>query len=320
MRTSIPDEEGNVVTSAHMRSRTMRASALTGALLIAAGVLAACSSPSGASGAPSAAAGGGATLDRIKAAKSVKVAFANEQPFSYDEGGKLTGATPSLLREVLKEQGVENLEGVLTEFSALIPTLQSGRVDIISAGMFINPTRCKEIIWGNPEYQTGEAFVVKKGNPKNLKSFADIAANKDVKVAVLLGSEEVEFADIAGITKDQQVVVPDYATGVSSVQAGQADAVIQLTISLRPLFERTNDPNLEFVYLDEQPKNKDGKTITSYGGTGFRKEDTGLRDLYNAGLKKLRDSGKQLEIMSAFGFTEQDLPPADLTSDTICAG
>ena len=300
---------------------------MVGALIVAGSLLAACSSgPSGAtagaSAPASAAASGGATgtLDRIKAAKSVKVAFANEQPFSYDEGGKLTGATPALLAAVLKEQGVDNLEGVLTEFSALIPTLQSGRVDIISAGMFINPTRCKEVIWGNPEYQTGEAFVVKKGNPKNLKSFADVAADKTAKVAVLLGSEEVEFADIAGITKDQQVVVPDYATGISSLQAGQVDAVIQLTISLRPLFERTNDPNLEFVYLAEQPKNKDGKSITSYGGTAFRKEDTALRDLYNVGLKKLRDSGQQLALMSTFGFTEEDLPPADLLSDKICAG
>jgi polar amino acid transport system substrate-binding protein len=290
-------------------------------VLVLAALASACTAGTPApSGSAVGASSGSDTLTRVKAAKAIKVAFANEAPFSYNEGDKLTGATPALLGEVLKEQGVETLEPVLTEFSALIPTLQSKRVDVISAGMFITPVRCEEIIWGNPEYQTGEAFVVKKGNPKNLKSFADVAADKDSKVAVLLGSQEVEFADIAGITKDQQVIVPDYPTGISSLQAGQVDAVIQLTISLRDLYERTNDPNLEFIYLDEQPKNAEGKEITSYGGTGFRKEDTALRDLYNDGLKKLRDSGRQLEIMSEFGFAEEDLPPADLTSNEICAG
>jgi polar amino acid transport system substrate-binding protein len=93
-----------------------------------------------------------------------------------------------------------------------------------------------------------------------------------------------------------------------------------LTISLRDLFKRTNDPNLEFVYLDEQPKNAEGKAITSYGGIGFRKEDAPLRDLYSEGLKKLRASGRMLEIMKSFDFAEEDLPPADLTSEQVCAG
>jgi polar amino acid transport system substrate-binding protein len=259
-------------------------------------------------------------MERISTDKVVRVAFSNEAPFSYTEGDKLVGSSPSLLQEVFQEVGVERMEGVLTEFSALIPTLQSGRADVIGAGMFITAVRCEEILFGNPEYQTGEAFLVKKGNPKNLHSFADIANNPDVKVAVLLGSQEVEFADLAGISKDQQVVVPDYPTGVSSLQAGQVDVVIQLTISLRDLYERTNDPNIEFVYLDEQPKNADGQPITSYGSSGFRKGDEDLRDLYNKGLAELRASGRQLEIMSEFGFTEEDLPPADLTSDTICQG
>ena len=280
------------------------------------------SAPSGAaSEAPGASdPSGSATLDRIRAEGKIKVAFSNEAPFSFDDNGKLTGSAPELMREILKEQGVETLEPSLTEFAALIPALQSGRVDVIGSPIFITPVRCEAILFADPEYQTGEAFVVKKGNPKNLKSFADIAANKDVKVAVLLGSAEVEYAKIAGITDDQQVVIPDYPTGISSLQAGQVDAVIQLTISLRDLFKRTNDPNLEFVYLDEQPKNADGKTITSYGGIGFRKEDAALRDLYSAGLKKLRASGRMLEIMKGFEFEEEDLPPADLTSDEVCAG
>ena len=277
--------------------------------------------PTGAaSGAPSSdGSSGSPTLDRIRAEGKIKVAFSNEAPFSFDDNGKLTGSAPELMREILKAEGVATLEPSLTEFAALIPALQSGRVDVIGSPIFITPVRCESILFADPEYQTGEAFVVKKGNPKNLRSFADIAANKDAKVAVLLGSAEVDYAKIAGIADAQQVIIPDYPTGISSLQAGQVDAVIQLTISLRDLFKRTNDPNLEFVYLTEQPKNAEGKSITSYGGIGFRKEDAALRDLYSAGLKKLRASGKMLEIMKGFDFAEEDLPPADLTSDEVCA-
>jgi polar amino acid transport system substrate-binding protein len=263
---------------------------------------------------------GGSTLASIKSSGIIRVGFANENPFSYvDASGKLTGSAPALLQAVFKDIGVTRLEGVLSDFGALIPSLQSNRVDIVGAGMYITPVRCQQILFGNPEYAAKFAFVVKKGNPKNIRSFADLAKNPSAKISLVVGGTENVYADSAGVAKDQRVAVPDYQTGISALQAGQVDVADGVALTMRTLVKLTNDPNIEYVELSEQPKNADGTTTVFYGSSGFRQQDKDLRDLYNAGLAKLRASGDQLKLMAPFGFAEEDLAPVDLTSDAICS-
>ncbi|KRB29676.1 ectoine/hydroxyectoine ABC transporter substrate-binding protein EhuB [Mesorhizobium sp. Root172] len=270
--------------------------------------------------APFAAKAAQTTFDKIKSTKVVQVAFGNEAPFAFKAAdGTLTGSEPEILREITKAIGVEKLEGVLVDFASMIPSLVAGRVDLIGAGTWIRPERCKQIIYSNPTYTTGEAIWVAKGNPKNLRSFKDIAANKDVRCALLLGSAEIGYADIAGIAKEQQVVLPNYDTCIAALQAGRVDCAIQLTLSARSLYSRLNDANLELVTkLTEDPIDENGKPVRNYGATGFRKEDTELCEFYNTELAKLRASGRQLELMAPFGFLEEDLPPPDLTAEELC--
>lgn len=260
------------------------------------------------------------TFERIKSTKVIRVAFGNEAPLAFKgANGTLTGAEPEILREITKGLGVEKLEGVLVDFASMIPSLVAGRVDLIGAGTWIRPERCRQVIYSNPTYTTGEAIWVAKGNPKNLRSFKDIAANKEVKCALLLGSAEIGYADIAGIAKEQQVILPNYDTCVAALQASRVDCAIQLTVSARSLHARLKDPNLELVTaLKEDPIDQNGKPVRNYGATGFRKEDTELRDFYNAELAKLRASGRQLELMAPFGFVAEDLPPVDLTAEELC--
>ena len=62
-----------------------------------------------------------------------------------------------------------------TEFGSLIPGLNSQQFDVVSAGMYINPSRCEQVLFSDPEYQMLDAFIVRKGNPKNLHTYEDIA-------------------------------------------------------------------------------------------------------------------------------------------------
>ena len=41
---------------------------------------------------------------------------------------------------------------------------------------------------------------------------------------------------------------------------------------------------------------------------------------YNDHLAELKESGEFLEIISEFGFTEEEVPPAELTADELCEG
>jgi polar amino acid transport system substrate-binding protein len=305
------------------RSSIRRRGRILGLVVLLAMLATACQSGSvatpGASGAAPAA--GGSVLNRIKADKAVRVGFANEAPFGFASAdGKLTGEAPEILRSYFQSIDVTNVEGVLTEFGSLIPGLQASRFDVIGAGMFIRPARCEQISFADPEYQIGEAFAVKKGNPKNLKSYKDVASNKDAKFGGVSGSAEVEYADAAGIPKDRQVSFPDGPTAFAGLQAGRVDVVSLTTLSIRDLLTKTNDAGLEYQILSEQPLTKDGKTAVGYGAMGFRKADTDLRQGYNTWLAGAKTSGAILQILGPFGFAAEDIAPATLKAEELCKG
>jgi polar amino acid transport system substrate-binding protein len=103
----------------------------------------------------------------------IRVGFANEAPYGYaTPDGKLTGESPEVVKAVLAKIGIPQVDGVLTEFGSLIPGLLAGRFDLIAAGMFITPKRCAQVQFSEPTYGIGQAFLVKKGDPRGSKTTA----------------------------------------------------------------------------------------------------------------------------------------------------
>ena len=256
------------------------------------------------------------TLEKAKREGFVTVGFANEIPYAYSTpDGKLTGEAVEVARAVLKRMGINEMNGVLTEFGSLIPGLKAKRFDIITAGMYITPKRAAEVAFANPEYSIGEAIAVKKGNPKQLRSYKDIAADPSHKIAVMSGAIEIEYLEKTGVKKEQMVLVPDQPSAIAALQAGRADAVTMTGPSLQAVLESVKDPNIERVMDFTQPE-IDGKSVRGYGAAAFRKEDEDFVKAYNAELEKLKESGELLEILKPFGFTEQELP-GDKTAEEL---
>ena len=86
------------------------------------------------------------TFARIKKEGVVRVGFANDIPYGYKTPeGKLTGEAPEIARKVLAKMGIHKIEGIFVEFGSLISALKAGRFDMIAAGMFILPERCREM-------------------------------------------------------------------------------------------------------------------------------------------------------------------------------
>lgn len=255
------------------------------------------------------------TLERIQREGIVRVGFSNEAPFAFASAEGVTGEAPEILRAALAGAGVEQLEGVLTEFSSLIPGLVAGRFDVIGAGMFVRPSRCEQVDFGDPEYELGEGLAVAAGNPLGLGKLQDFI-DTGAKLGAITGGAEVEYADIAGIPKDQQVIFPDGPTAIAGLQAGQVDAVMLTTLSISDLVAKSGDPNIEFVEMTEQPVDADGNPAVGYGAMAFRKEDDDLRLLYNERLAELKASGELLEIWAPFGFTEAEM--TDVKATDIC--
>ena len=93
------------------------------------------------------------------------------------EEGTVSGAAPDVAREIFKRLGVPEVVASISEYGAMIPGLQAGRHDAVTAGLFMKPERCAAVAYSEPVLCDAEALLVKKGNPKGFASYADIAAD-----------------------------------------------------------------------------------------------------------------------------------------------
>lgn len=147
------------------------------------------------------------SLESIQDSGTVEVGFANESPYAYEEDGELKGAAVDIATAVFAELGVDNVEGKLSDFGELIPGVQAGQFDVVTAGMAINPERCENALFGEPEMVYGEGLVVEAGNPLSIESYEDIADNPDVTVVVMEGATEIEFLKSEGVDDDQLLLL-----------------------------------------------------------------------------------------------------------------
>jgi polar amino acid transport system substrate-binding protein len=254
------------------------------------------------------------TLEKARREGYLRVGFANEAPYGYaTPDGKLTGESPEVVKAVLAKIGIAQIDGVLTEFGSLIPGLQAGRFDIIAAGMFITPKRCAQVQFSEPTYGIGQAFLIKKGNPKTIKDYSSVAGNKDLKLAVMAGAVEAGYAKDAGIDPSQLVILPDQSSLVKAVQADRADAAALTALSIADMASKNDGVESTAPFGTVA-----GKSVVGHGGVAFRKEDKDLYEAFNAELKKFIGSEEHIKLVTPFGFGKGFLPTK--TTAELCAG
>ena len=258
--------------------------------------------------------GGGDLLSQLQDAGTITVGFAGEAPYSFEDGGELMGATVALHREIFGELGIDNVEGKLTDWGSLIPGLNSGQFDAVSAGMSILPDRCAQAAFSEPEFQYTTALMVPEGNPEGLvdmNSFVD----SGLKVATMSGAVESDY--VTALELDS-IEVGGPQDGVDALKAGNADAFALTAISLNWLADNTVDG----VEVTESfVQEIDGEKQVGAGGTVFRQEDTSLLDAYNEKLAAIiSDPERYLSIVGEFGFSEEELPPEEMTAEILCSG
>lgn len=257
------------------------------------------------------------TLERAKKDGFVRVGFANEAPFGYaDESGKLTGEAPEVLRVILKKMGINEVDGVLTEFGSLIPGLKAGRFDIIAAGMYVKPDRCAQILFSEPTYSISEAFAVKAGNPLKLATYKEIAENPQAKLGVMTGAIQKDYALKSGVKADQISSFPDTPSAIAALRADRVDVVAATSLTIGDMIHKSGaDSGLEAL----PPFSKVGsESVVGHGAFGFRKDEADFRDAVNAELKGFIGSPEHLKLVEPFGFSKYTLPV--LTTEQICSG
>jgi polar amino acid transport system substrate-binding protein len=261
---------------------------------------------------------GASALDRVRQAGKIRIGYANEAPYAYLDPatGRLTGEAPEIARVILATLGVTEIEGVLTEFGALIPGLNAGRFDIIAAGMYILPERCRQVAFSNPTYSVGEAFVVRQGNPKRLHGYEDVAGHPDATLGVVAGTVERSYARATGIPDERIVVFPDAPSALEGVASNRVDAYAGTSLTVNDLLQRAGSDRIERAAPFTDPV-IDGKPVRGYGAFAFRQADKALLAAFNQGLKGFIGSDRHLELVGPFGFTRRELP-GTVGAEALC--
>lgn len=225
------------------------------------------------------------TLDDIRAAKKVRIAIDLAiPPFGMtDEKMQPTGSDVDLARALAKDLGVE-LEIVTTNGPSRIPSLQTGKADLVVSTLSITPERAKVVDFSIP--YADHLSVVAALKPIEIKGYADLAGKR---VAVVRGT--TQDADLTKLAKDAQLVrYEDDSTMALAVASGQAD-ILATARSLLPAINKKNPARTVETKIVMQ---------TNLLGIGMRQNEPKLKEWVNGWVKANLKNRKLDEIYKAY--------------------
>lgn len=248
------------------------------------------------------------TLDDIRKKGYVEIGIgAGGFPYAgVGADGKPIGAAPEISMAALERMGITDVRVRVVDWGALIPGLQARRFDLVSTGMFMNKQRCAAVLFSQPDTCSAQTFMVPKGNPAKLTSFADVAANPRLKITMAPGSMEVRAARAAGVKDAQMLTNSDVQSKLKLLQSGRVDVWV--------------DPSDTFSALGEQTAGFDIVAVegaaVQCAGAAFRKADAAFRDTYDQALEQLKASGEFQATLERYGFPVE--PALQASRDDMC--
>jgi polar amino acid transport system substrate-binding protein len=260
----------------------------------------------------------GNLLERARRAGTLRIGISGERPYGYtDSDGRITGAQPEVARAVLARLGIGGIDAVQMQFDQLLDGLLHGTFDLVAAAMTITPQRCAKVAFSRPDFVAPPAFLVPVGNPRKIATFGDVARAR-VRLGVLGGSTEIDYAKAAGVRPEQLEVFSGQSTLFRGVAQRSVEVGALTAISLADELRRNPGSGLQ-VTAPTVPI-IDGRRVVPAAGFAMRKEDNELRAAFDRELTALQDSGEWLNITRPFGLTAKNLPDRKLTTEGLCYG
>ena len=211
-------------------------------------------------------------------------------PFSFIDikTTSLIGAMVDIVKAIAADAGF-TIDLRVTAFGALIPSLTTKKIDIISAAMLKTPARAKMVDFSDAVYAYGAGIVVPAGSRKQYKNIEDL---RGTPVGAEVGTRFVEQLKGAGVgeikTYDNLMeMLGDLSVG--RIGAAYGDAPIfayqlaQARIKSARLATEFRPPTIEDVCLV------------------VRKGDTELLYRINASIRRLKNTAIQ-SILNRWGL------------------
>jgi polar amino acid transport system substrate-binding protein len=214
-------------------------------------------------------------------------------PFTFldTKTNSVQGIMVDLITEIGKDAGFQvQIEPM--QFSTLIASLTSNKIDIISAAMFATPARKEVIDFSDAVYSYGEGLIVPKTDTRSYVAAEDL---KGEVVGAQVGTAFVDALKKTGLFSEVKVydTIPDILRDVNTgrLKAGYADYPI-LAYNLK-------QGSFPEVRLVESYK----PTIVGTVAIGIRKGDQELLAKINASLARLKANGALDKILGKWGLS-----------------
>ena len=204
-------------------------------------------------------------------------------PYEYvDENNEVAGIDADIAAAIADKLGME-LEITDMAFDSLIPALQSDTIDIVLAGMTVDPERAEQVNFTD-SYATGvQVIIVPEGS--------DIASPDDLEgknIGVQTGTTgDLQCTDAYG-----QEFVKQFDNGPLAVAAllnGQVDCVVI-----------DNEPAKNYVAANEGLKILDTAFANEDYAAALAKEDTELYEQVNTAIQELKEDGTIASIIEKY--------------------
>jgi polar amino acid transport system substrate-binding protein len=242
---------------------------------------------------------------------------ATREPMNFiDKDGRVTGHDGELAR-LIGAKLHRPIEFSNMKFMALIPALQSGKVDMIVTGMTATKERAKFVDFSQPYFENAQVMLVRKAAGATsaqaqpgleLTSAAQIA---DKRIGVLLGSAHDVYAN----KNYPNAKISQYHTAADialAVNTGKVDVALYDEEELQDILR--DDPKLAMF----------GESLfTSPVGVGFNKKSTELTASFNRFLAEIKQNGVYAGMVDRWiTKREQRMPelPQTATKGAIVVG
>lgn len=212
-------------------------------------------------------------------------------PFTFLDIGSnsIQGVMVDIINAIGAEEGF-TADVEATQWSALIPSVTSGKIDIIAAAMYATPKRAEIVDFTETVYPYGEGLFVGADDTGEYTKPEELAGKT---IGVQVGTAYVEPMQSLGVFKEVKIY-DSIADIMRDVQLGRIDAGF------------ADEPIVAYQIAQGAAK---VRLVKSYESTvvgevaiAVNKGNAELLATLNTGLTKVKESGKLDEILVKWGL------------------
>ena len=216
---------------------------------------------------------------------------ATREPFCFvDANRKISGHDGELAR-IISVRLERPIEFVDMKFSALIPSLQSGKIDMIVAGMTATGERKKSVDFSKSYFQNSQVLIVKKA--------VDASSSEEEKVLKLKTLDDVADKAIGVYAGTIHDAFCEKKFPNADLKRFNAPADIILALKTKKIDVAFYDLTSAKVQLKSNPDlgifSDDALSLPV--GYCFNKNNSELRESFNNFLKKAKTDGTYNEVL-----------------------